>query len=95
VEKLFSRKGKLYSIGEYKNDLKTGLWKYFNRIGILVAEGKYSVGCWKTGNGFTTMMAGQLKSVGSYLLGKEDGPWGLFYDNKQLTQEEDMGLSEG
>jgi hypothetical protein len=31
---------------------------------------------------------GQLKSVGSYLLGQEDGTWGLFYDNKQLTQEE-------
>jgi hypothetical protein len=30
-----------------------------------------------------------LKSVGAYKLGFEDGKWGLFYDNKQLTQEEE------
>ena len=31
---------------------------------------------------------GQLKSVGRFNLGFEDGIWGLFYDNRQLTQEE-------
>lgn len=84
---IISLKGALYSIGEYRNDLKTGLWKYFNKIGILIAEGEYSLGS-ENSQWIYYYDGGQLKSVGSYFLGFEDGVWGLFYDNKQLTQEE-------
>ena len=67
--------------------MKSGNWKYFNKIGVLVAEGEYKLGA-ENGQWVYYYDGGQLKSVGSYFLGLEDGIWGLFYDNKQLNQEE-------
>ena len=77
----------MYSIGEYKSNLRSGLWKYFDEKGNLESEGQYKNGL-KTGQWIYYYSSGKLKSIGSFEADLKSGLWGHFYENEQLIQDE-------
>lgn len=79
--------GKKSAVGEYKEGIKIGEWKYYDEAETLIEKGNYIAGK-KSGQWFCYHDNGLLKSIGWYKNGKKTGAWGIFYNDGSTMQGE-------
>lgn len=86
-----SNDGDMRYEGEYKNGLRSGLWKiYYNNNGKLAEEGSYIEGL-PNGKFRFYYINGKIKEEGEYMMGNKEGNWkkydteGLLYTTIQFN----------
>ena len=78
--------GQVRMEGNYKGNLKSGVWKYYYEDGTLWSEGQYKEDQ-RNGYGITYYANGKKKIKGHYTNGNRSGKWQFYDDKGSLLKE--------
>ena len=78
--------GQLESEGINIDDLRNGIWKFWDESGKILTEGKYEKGK-REGNWCSKDVSGNKLSEGIYINDLAEGKWNYYHNNSKLSSE--------
>ncbi|MEE4177245.1 MAG: toxin-antitoxin system YwqK family antitoxin [Bacteroides sp.] len=79
----FHKNNQPMATGQFKNNQRTGLWRFFSESGIKLAETEYTEGQLE-GKSITFFPSGEVAEIVEYSAGVKQGAWQQFYEDGKV-----------
>lgn len=79
----FHKNNQPMATGQFKNNQRTGLWRFFSEAGVKLAENEYAEGQLE-GKSITFFPSGEVAETVEYKSGLKDGSWQQFFEDGKV-----------